>query len=211
MIDSTMEIDFEKLMANKSDEGLMNYVEKIDIYTEEAVVAAVLELKKRGKLFSEEDLKNIRLKLDDKKKAKIAEEKEWEKSSLTRNVVTDENAPAYYSHRAIWGFSVVFTVIFGAVLFSSNLKGKGNARWIVLGFGIIYTGVAIFLLSLVPRNTGLTIGVNGAGAWIMTQFFWNKYLGEDTKYRAKSILKPLIISIVVSIPFILAAIYGGLE
>ena len=206
-----MEIDYEKLMANKSDEGLMTYFDKIDIYTEEAVVAAMRELQKRGKQFSEQDLENVKSKLEEKKKAKIITDKKPTTNSWTKNVVTDENAPAYYSHRAIWAFSTLFTVIFGAVLLSSNLKDKGNARWAVLGFGVGYTALAIFLLSFLPSTTGFTIAVNGIGAWIMTQFFWNKYLGEDTKYRTKPIWKPLVISVIITIPFLLAIIYGGQE
>jgi hypothetical protein len=66
-------------------------------------------------------------------------------------------------------------------------------------------------LSFIPRSTGLTFGVNGIGGWIMTQFFWNKYIGEETKYRTKPIWKPLIISLVITIPFLLTIIFGGEE
>ena len=206
-----MEIDYEKLMAGKSDEGLMTYLEKIEMYTEEAVTAAMRELQKRGKQFSEQELGDIKLRLEVKRDVKINETKKSKTNSWTKNVVTDPSAPEFYSHRAIWMFSTIFSVIFGAALLSSNLKDKRKVRWTVWGFGIVYTGLTIFLLSFIPRSTGLTVGVNGLGAWIMTQIFWNKYLGVETKYRTKAIWKPLIISIIITIPLLLAIIYGGQE
>lgn len=76
-------------------------------------------------------------------------------------------------------------------------------------FGVLYTGLAIVILSAIPRtNAGLTIGLNAAGAWIMNQSFWNKHIGAETKYRAKPIWVPLIVSMLIMVPFILALIYG---
>jgi len=125
-----------------------------------------------------------------------------------KNIVTDLDAPQYYTQRAIWGFSIFFTVIFGAVLLSSNLTNKRN-KWTVVGFGILYTAAVVFLLNMVPRNTSLTLLLNAGGAYILTSLFWNKYVGRDTKFRVKPIWKPLVISIIITIPFLLAIIYGG--
>jgi len=204
-----MNIDYEKLMTGKSDEQLTNYLDNIEKFTEEAVMASIQELRKRGKQFSEEDLNEVKLKLEEKKKKENNETLKMRTSSWTKNIVTDPEAPALYSQRAIWIFSVIFTVIFGAVLLSSNLKDKGNARWMVIAFGVLYTGLAVFILSSIHvTNSGLTIGINTAGAWIMNQFFWNKYVGAETKYRTKPIWVPLIVSIIITIPFLLALIYS---
>jgi hypothetical protein len=126
----------------------------------------------------------------------------------TKNIVTDPEAPAFYSPRAVWAFSLFFTVIFGAVLLSLNLTNKKD-KWIVLGFGIAYTGLVILVLNLLPKsNTGITIGLNGAGAFLLTKYFWDEYVGAETKFRTKPIWKPLIISILIATPFVLAAILG---
>src|SRR4051812_11319180 len=86
----------------------------------------------------------------------------------TRNIVTDPEAPAFYSPRAIWAFSIFFTVIFGAVLLSFNLANK-REKWIVIGIGTAYTIVAITLINLLPSTSvGITIGLNAAGAYILT-------------------------------------------
>jgi hypothetical protein len=125
-----------------------------------------------------------------------------------KNIVSDMDAPQFYSPRAIWGFSIFFTVIFGAVLLVSNLADR-RARWIVIGFGVLYTALLIAIMNQLPRpNTGLAIALNGGGGYILTRIFWNKYIGSETKFRTKPIWKPLIISILIVTPFILAAIYG---
>jgi hypothetical protein len=86
-----------------------------------------------------------------------------------------------------------------------------KAKWIIIGFGTLYTSIAIAILNQLPRNTGMTFLLNAGGAYLLTQIFWNKYLGKGTKYRTKEIWKPLIISIILIVPIILAVIYGRQE
>ena len=74
-----------------------------------------------------------------------------------KHIVIDSDDPAYFSHRAIWGFSLFFTVIFGAVLLASILKENNKARFIVIGFGILYTALSVVILAQISRNTSLTI------------------------------------------------------
>jgi hypothetical protein len=78
----------------------------------------------------------------------------------------------------------------------------------VIGFGIIYTAVSIIILNLIPPNSFYVFLLNTAGGLGLTSTFWDKYVGKETKYRAKPIWKPLIISIIITIPFLLAIIYG---
>jgi hypothetical protein len=97
-------------------------------------------------------------------------------TNWTKNVVTDQDAPQLYSPRAIWGFSVFFTVIFGAVLLALNLTDR-KAKSLVIGVGVLYTAAAIFILNLLPHpNTGITIGLNIGGALLLINLFWDKYI-----------------------------------
>lgn len=129
-------------------------------------------------------------------------------NSWTKNIVEDVHAPELYSPRAVWGFSVFFSVIFGAVLLASNITDK-KAKWMMIGFGILYTAVVIVIVNLIPQtNSGIVIGLNAGGALILTKLFWDKYVGAETKFRTKPIWKPLIISILITIPFLFAIIYG---
>jgi hypothetical protein len=203
-----METDFEALMTKKSDDGLNDYITNVDKYVPEAIYAAINELKKRGRELTDRELQTIEAQLQKKVDSQKKDSESSRSTAWDRNKVTDLTAPQLYSQRAIWGFSIFFTVIFGAVLLASNIGGK-KERWTVIGFGVVYTGVAIFVLNLLPQNTGLTLAFNGAGAYVLTSLFWNKYIGREFRYQTKPIWKPLIISLLVSVPFLLAILYGG--
>jgi hypothetical protein len=208
-----MEIDFIKLMTNKSDDGLQGYLDNRTKFTPEAIEAAIAEMQKRGRVFTDEELADVRQDLQTKRVAIEKEEKEFFGSQWKKNVVTDENAPAYYSERAIYMFSAFFSVIFGAILLAINCRSTDEKKgvWEVIAFGVVYTGLQLWLLSMLPRNTGLTLAFSMGGALLMNHFFWKKYIGKDTKYRTKQIWKPLIIGLVIFTPLLLAAIYGGAE
>ncbi|MBX7107638.1 MAG: hypothetical protein K1X61_03220 [Chitinophagales bacterium] len=46
-----MEIDFQKLMSGKSDEGLQEYLDNRSKFTPDAVEAAIAEFRKEGERF----------------------------------------------------------------------------------------------------------------------------------------------------------------
>lgn len=207
-----MEIDFQKLMLSKSDEGLQEYIDNRLKYTPEAVESAITEMKKRGRIFTNEELVVIRNDIKQKQQQEaLIEKKEssFGRNNWTKNVVEDENAPAYYSERAIYGFSVAFGVISGAILLAINCA-KSEAKkdlWQIVAFGVTFTGAQMWILSMIPRNTGLTIGCSIGGAYILNGVFWKKYIGKDTKYRTRPIWIPLIIAIAITAPILWAMIY----
>ena len=202
-----MGTSFRDLMTTKSDDGLMEYLTNFRKYTPGAITAAVDELKRRGKTFTEQELADIKEKIETRIKEDKEEDSLWGNGSWTANVVTDMNAPFLYSKGAIRGFCVVFTIIFGAVLLSSNISDI-KKKWTVIGFGVIYTGLTIVLANIIPSNTFWVLLLNTAGGLGLTTTFWDMYVGKETKYRAKPIWKPLTISVIIMIPFILALIYG---
>ncbi len=208
-----MEIDFEKQMTNKSDDGLQEYIDNRTKYTREAVEAAIFELQKRGRIFSDEDQANFRNEFQARFEATEKEEKQFFGNTWNKNVVTDENAPAYYSEKAIYIFTAFFSVLFGAVLLAINCRSTVTKKgvWEAIAFGIVYTSLQLWILSMIPRNTGLTFAFSMGGAFLMNNFFWRKYIGKDTKYRTKPIWKPLIAGIIIFFPLLLAAIYGGAQ
>ena len=206
-----MEIDFQKLMNSKSDEGLQEYINNRAKFTQEAVEAAITEMQKRGRVFSDEELTGIKQEFQ-LKQVTIEKEEEnsfWKKK-WEKNIVTDEDAPIYYSEKAIFWFTLFFSVLFGAILLAINLRKTETKKgiWQVIAFGIIYTGLQYYLLSIVSDGNGLTIVFCTVGALIMDYLFWNKYIGKDKKYRTKQIWKPLIIGIIIYAPLVCAAIYN---
>jgi len=194
-------------MAGKSEDGLADYLHNFKRYTPDAIKAAVDELKSRGRNFSEDELREIEIKIENRKSAEDEEDALFASDSWKKSVVTDPNAPLLYSKGAIRAFSLVFSTIFGAVLLSSNVDDN-KKKWIVIGFGVLYTALTIVIVNLIPSNTIYVLLLNTAGGLGLTSTFWDKFVGKDTKYRSKPIWKPLIISIVITIPFLLAIIYG---
>ncbi len=194
-------------MIKKSEDGLMDYLHNFNKYTPEAITEAVNELKRRGRNFTDEELNDIKIKIQTRTKVERDEEGLLTSNFWKENVVTDPNAPLLYSKGAISAFSLFFSVIFGAVLLSTNVNDT-KKKWIVILFGIIYTSMTIVILNLIPRNTFWVLLLNGAGGLGLTTTFWDRYVGKDIKYRSKPIWKPLIISVIISIPFLFAIIYG---
>ena len=196
-----------EVMNGKSDEGLMDYLNNFQKYTPEAIKSSADELKRRGRTFSQEELKEIDVKIENRRNSEDEEDTLFASDSWKNKVVKDPNAPLLYSKGAIRAFSLIFSTVFGAVLLSSNIDDN-KRKWIVIGFGIIYTAVTIIIMNLIPPNTFYVLLLNTAGGLGLTSTFWNKYVGQETEYRAKPIWKALIISIVITIPFLLAIIYG---
>ena len=126
------------------------------------------------------------------------------------SIFSPEN-PKIYSKKAIWGFSIFFTSIFGGVLLMQNLKDIGKKREanIILGLSIIFTAISIFIVNIPDKpQTPLTYLCNMAGGAILTEYFFKKYFPNDNIYEKKKIWKPLIISIIITLPFVLALIYS---
>lgn len=98
----------------------------------------------------------------------------------------------------------------GPIVLAINCRNTETKKgvWEVITFGIIYTGVQIWVLSMIPRNNGLTLVSSMGGAMLMNYFSWKNYIGKNTKYRIKPIWKPLIIGLIIYLTLILAAING---
>ena len=123
-----------------------------------------------------------------------------------------ESKQKIYSKKAIWGFSVIFTSIFGGVLLFQNLKdiGKKKEANLILLYSILYTIVTIYLVNIPDKpKSGISFMCNMVGGYILSEYFFNKYFLNPDDYDKKKIWKPLIISILIIIPFIFVLIYSG--
>lgn len=202
-----MSTHYKELMTTKSDAGLLEYITKANRYTPEAIAAAVAELAARGRNLSHEERDALHVTLAQKVDDEKEEKEQRTGKGWSKNVVTDPNAPLFYSPRAVWGFSVFFSTIFGAVLLASNLENKKH-KWIVIAFGIALSLLAIVVGNAVEGKFHFVLGLNIGGALGLNTTLCNKYIGKDVKFRAKPIWKALIISLVITAPFILALIYS---
>ena len=198
-----MAIDYEALMGGKAVEELDVYITEAEKYKPEAVWAAIHELKNRGKSFSKEELNTIETILVTKEKERIEDERSTGASSYNDFVVTDTNSPLLYSKRMIYTFSVIFNTVFGAVLLAINLKNK-KQKIVVITFGVLYTMISgVVYQAYMSKKFGAFYLLNMLGGGLLA-LFWDKYIGKETKYRAKPYWKPLIISFIITIPIVVS-------
>ena len=188
---------FSKKMKSKSNQELETIFDQKNNYTDEAIQAVIWELEDRN-LIEKSEVSYIESQI--KNKEIIETEIDINKSPFE-----GLELPFLYSKKAIQGFTIFFSTIFGAVLLMSNFKATNNlkARNQVLIFGIGYTILSTVFLNFLPRMFFLTLLFNFVGYAILIEFFWNKTLGKDIEYRKKQIWKPLLISIAILIVFVL--------
>ena len=131
---------------------------------------------------------------------------------MNPSIPINPEAPKLYSARAIRLFSVVFTTVFGGVLLYQNLKDLGNraaaGRVLMLSIGYTLLEMAILWNIPVQRTSSLTIGLNLIGGYALANYFLPKYIPDAENYPTKTVWKPLIISILITLPFLLALFYS---
>lgn len=131
-----------------------------------------------------------------------------EENNLSMTESNQENTVKIYSKKAIWGFSILFSPIFGGVLLRQNLvddkrKKEGN---IILLISIVFTVLTILIVnSLEKKTSSLTFLLNVVWGTILSEYFFKKYFPNDN-YEYKEIWKALLISIAIIIPFLLAVL-----
>jgi hypothetical protein len=136
---------------------------------------------------------------------------ENETEALDSEIVQTSDNPKIYSKKAIRGFSFAFTTIFGGVLLRQNLRdvGKKKEGNTVLIFSILFTVLSILIVNIPDKPiTSLSFLCNIVGASVLGEYFFKKYFPDPDNYPKKKIWKPLLISIAIIIPFVLAIIYA---
>ncbi|MEO9572227.1 MAG: hypothetical protein ABJH82_00340 [Polaribacter sp.] len=186
---------FTNNMRLKSDAELEEILDKKNNYTEHAIQAVIWELENRNLIEkSESNYIETPIEIDIVSSNTISKPLEENESPFE-----DLEQPFLYSKKTIQGFTIFFTTIFGAILLMKNLKemNKPKARIQVLVFGIVYTIFSAIILDILPKSFFMTLIFNLIGYAVLVEFFWNKHLGKNLKYRKKQIWLPLIISLAI--------------
>ena len=186
---------FTANMKTKSNKDLETILIEKSKYTEEAIQAVIWELEDRNILE-----RTIDLPINKTTEVDVI-------TTAVPNKETEDNTspfeelelPFLYSKKAIQGFTIFFTTIFGAVLLMKNLKdlNKPKARIQVLAFGVSYTLLSVVLLNFLPKTFFITLLFNFIGYAVLVEYFWNKHLGKDLEHKKKPIWQPLAISILI--------------
>lgn len=200
---------FIEKFQHKTDSELEYILENKKGYNEQAIAASIHILKERNGKTPELESVESEIKIE-KEKKEIAREKTFEEHKKKNNITDDPNAPELHSKKVIMVFSGLFSMIFGAVLLMYNMKQTDNqtGRIQVLIFGILYTIITLVVVNLLKIGGNIALIFNIAGGGILTEYFWNKFIGKEFQHRKRSWIKPAIISVLITIPLILAAIYG---
>lgn len=127
----------------------------------------------------------------------------------TDELQSQEPGVAIYSKWAILGFSIFFSPLVGGILLMLNLRSIGYKKEgnIILLFAIIYFFLSRILLGYLTKmlnfpNQNLVVFVlvlDIIGGGILAEYFFKKYF-PDNDYEYKSILKPLIVLLLITIP-----------
>ena len=210
-----MDDSFKFSAALKSDEELHERINNREKYLPETVEAAVAELQSRGEGFSDEELKVIGEDMQARRNLAGTPPDGFGafNSRDKNNLVTDPDAPSLFSRRAVYIFSILFSVFFGSVMLAVNVAktpNKSKAIWVIL-FGLAYTSAVVLIAENFKLNSTFTIVTCIVGAYLMEALFWNRFIGKATLYRARPIWIPLIIGLAIAIPLITLIIYSGVK
>ena len=172
---------FTRNMRLKSNKELEVILKEKNKYTQEAIQAVIWEMESRNLI----------------EKSEV----HFEESTLKDLSISNEKLvlPVLYSKKAIQGFTIFFTTIFGAVLLMHNLKemNKLKARNQVLIFGIAFTILSAMLLNYLPKIFLTTLLFNLIGYAVLIEFFWKNNIDKELEFTKKEVWKPLTISIII--------------
>jgi hypothetical protein len=121
----------------------------------------------------------------------------------------DPRLPRIYSSNTILFFSIIFAPIFSAVMMTLDLfrveaKRAGIA---VLLLSILYEAGVVWLINLSEKPmTHLTYLLNILGGMILAKVIHPRYFPDEKVFPKRKILGALIVSILITIPFIWAMI-----
>ena len=180
-------------MRLKSNKELETILKKNNDYTQEAIQAVIWEMENRNLI----DKSDVLYKNTFKENNQI----DTDEKNLDNNENPSKELilPVLYSKRAIQGFTIFFTTIFGAVLLMYNLKemNKLKERNQVLIFGIVFTILSAILLNYLPKMIFTTLLFNLIGYAVLIEFFWKNNIKKELEYAKKEVWKPLTISIII--------------
>ncbi len=185
--------NWTEIMSKKETSELAEVIRNKNSESEDKVNAALNELKMRG----------------------IETENYNEIVETTKKAVQkpDDSSPILYSDKVIWTFSILFSVIFGGILFAINLKEVDKRKGImpVIIFSVLYTALSIYILNLTKAKAGIggPFLTGAIGALILNKLFWKKYIGKGIVYHKKSFIKPLIIALIIFIPLTILVIWSN--
>jgi len=204
-----MNDNFKYHASARTDDELYERVNNREKYLPETVESSVEELQHRGHSFSEEELQVITEDMQARREQanSITGFGGLFNDAETIKQVADPDAPAFYTKKAIYIFSILFSVLFGSIMLAVNVSKTSKpvkVLWVLL-YGLAFTIAEVIVAERFHFSTALAIIAGIIGSYPLTYFFWGTFLGNSTLYRVKPIWIPLIIGVVISALFVILA------
>ena len=200
-----------KVLEKLSDIELEKYIKPESRFVPEAIEFAFDILKQRGRIFTETEVGQIQSLIKTKKDSEPKFE-EIKNDGWDKNFTEDENAIELYTNKLIWIYCLLVGVVFGSLLQVYNfIKIKNTkAAVVTLLFGIIYSTLQIIIMNYTGdvyyRRYSLKFFLSGLGALGLIVIKENIFK-DKTEYRAKSIVLPVILALLIHIYLIYTIFY----
>ena len=171
-------------------------------YGVDSMVKQIKALQAGGKEMAEAEVRRIQDELAQREEARATGQGSVSTDPWEESLVLDPNAPAFYSRSAILGFSVFFSPVAGTLLLAANISDRRN-RWKVIGWGLLYSVVAFYLLHLLPGGfysitSQITFFVNATAGSLIANGLWSIYMDKNQKFRSRPIWKPLALALCIT-------------
>ena len=126
-----------------------------------------------------------------------------------RNIIDDPKAPQLYTRYTIRFFAIFFSTLLGGILMAINfnrLKRSKKEIFMVVLFSFLFTSAAGYLYGYFgAKFTNIIIIMNLVGSGILEEFFWNRVIGRQLKYRRQNVWPVLLVVLLISLPLFFAA------
>jgi hypothetical protein len=220
---------FSIRMAKLTNAELKNYLENKEDFQDYAVLAALLELEKRGIVVENSD--EIKKELNEIKESKAVEIEPTIEEAIQNDasaIATDVALPALYSTQSIFIFGALFSVFGGGILMALNLfqLNKKNSGWLVIMGAILYSYLLSYIytaLNIADKVTitnlisvqdifiALLISVVSSlfGVFLLYKLVWEKEKPSSSNYEKKGILKPVFIILAINLVIGLILLSSG--
>jgi lysylphosphatidylglycerol synthetase-like protein (DUF2156 family) len=204
--------DYAAKMALKTDAALREYVTGHAQYREDAVLAALDELQRRGQPAPEDA--TLRPPLEAVvREQQAAQAKLAAATPAAEKDVPEDEQPVLYTPGVIVLFSVLFNTIAGAVLLAINMHQvkRTKAIWGLAAFVLVYLVVESLIVNAMlrsgPLNPLLLSILNLPAILAYVLWFWPRYV-RTYQFQSRGWLVPLLVCLIIMVGLGLLARYA---
>ncbi|GAB2946565.1 hypothetical protein GCM10027048_09420 [Hymenobacter coalescens] len=200
--------DYAAKMAGKTDADLLRYVEHRAEYIDDAVLAALTELERRGHAVPDAAALRTELEAAARRQAAAAPvapvPPPWARAQATEEVEEVPAGPELYTPTTVAIYSV-FSFLIGGILMLLNLlrlrRYGGAALLLALVILVVWAGSwTADYFKLLPQY--VLLGINFVLALLYVYVLWPYFIGRQ-HYRPRNWLSPLLVVLVIQLLFAL--------